>query len=75
MRIWNGYTGKIEEAREFRQEYAQPEFQVPPWTLGDAPANAPSVPAIADFLGVPVRWVIIAGVVLFVLPYLFSRAK
>ena len=75
MRVWNGYTGKIETAQEYRQEYAQPEFQAPPWALGDAQTNAPNVPAIADFLGGPIRWVIVAGVVLFVLPYLFGKIK
>lgn len=70
-RIWNGKTGQV----EYEPSFHGADFEAPPWQFGDVQGNAPSAPAIADFLGVPVKWVLIAGIVLVVLPYIFKRAK
>lgn len=50
------------------------DFANPSWNFsGLADTAPPSAPAIADFLGVPIRWVLIAGIVLLVLPYFLKR--
>ena len=40
--------------------------------LGDA---APSAPAIADFFGVPVQWVLIAGLGLFLIAFFHKNSR
>ena len=49
-------------------------FEPPPWAFGNlADSAAPSAPAIAEFLGVPVTWVLVAGIGLLVVAYFCKR--
>ena len=49
-------------------------FEPPPWTFGNlADSATPSAPAIAEFLGVPVTWVLVAGIGLIVVAYFCRR--
>jgi len=60
MRTIDGATGLIYDAPD-----AAP--------LGDA--TTPSAPAIASFLGVPVGWVLLAGIALLVLSTFAKRGR
>ena len=73
MKTIDGMTGQIID------DTAPPRYSAPYDTqtgFGEtSPATTPNVPAIATFLGVPVGWVIVAGLVLLVLPRLMKRGR
>ena len=68
-RIINGETGQVESE-------APNAFEAPPWSRFGAVDNSiPTAPAVADFFGVPVKWVLIAGVVIWVGSYFLKRGR
>jgi hypothetical protein len=74
-RIFDGQTGKIVEPETFDQRYGAYDFEPPPWTFGNLQDTVPNAPAIADFFGVPVKWIVIAGVVIWVGSYFVQKTK
>jgi len=62
MKTFDAQTGKIIDNAEM-------DFGA----VNDVPVAPVNVPQIAKILGVPIGWVIIAGIVLLILPQLLKR--
>lgn len=65
MRIIDNDTGKVENGEAFYRFDG----------LNDVPAPPPDANQIANFFGVPIKWVFIAGLAFIVLPMIFNRGR
>jgi len=68
-RTINGETGQVEQDA--------PRFDGSPWSQQFGAVNPPetTAPQVAAFFGVPVKWVLIAGLVIWAGSHVFKRGR